>query len=314
MKRIERVLVRLDIPYTLIGEELWAPCPFHEDTNPSWSIRRSGKAAGLHHCFSCGADGNLEGLVAHVRDSSLPHARAWLESLDEEAPLGARNDVPVIGARHAPAMGPPFRLPPEVSFRPLAAWPGPARDYAVERGLTALQVERWGIGYAASGRLAGRLVLVVRDASGAPRSYMARTFAGEKRYLYPRIEERPQLDIIFGEQHWKERERVVVTEGALDALAVERATGANVAALGGAIPRPLHAAKMGTFASVVLLTDADAAGDAAAKKLAAALGRRAEIARVRLRPGTDACSISKQELQEALSSSTIATPRHNETR
>lgn len=312
MNRIERVLARLGIRYERIGEELWASCPFHEDANPSWSIRFLGKGAGLHKCFSCQASGNLASLVAHVRDCSLGGAFAWIEALEDQVPVGAKGDVPTIALQRPAVTTSPFRLPLEVCFRPLEEWPGPAHDYAVERGLTAEQVHRWGLGYAASGRLAGRLVLVVRDVAGAPRSYMARSFAGEKRYLYPRAEERAQLDVIFGEQHWRGRERVVVTEGALDALAVERATGGCVAALGGAMLRSLHVAKLGTFAEVVVLTDADAAGDTAAKNLSAALGRRARLARVRLRPGTDACSISESELQVALLPSVPAAQRHNE--
>jgi len=124
--------------------------------------------------------------------------------------------------------------------------------------------------------------------AGKPASYMARTFCDEpKRYLYPRSEENPDLDVMFGEARWEpDQTVVVVTEGAFDALAVERdyarAGGAvAVAALGGSIVRPMHAAKLSAFRRVVIFTDADAAGDASAAELTAYLARHTSITRVR---------------------------------
>lgn len=51
------------------GDELFALCPGHlrrtgkSDHNPSWSINTG---SGIHHCFSCGFEGNLYSLVAEV--------------------------------------------------------------------------------------------------------------------------------------------------------------------------------------------------------------------------------------------------------
>jgi DNA primase len=303
MIRVERALTALRIAFTRRGDRLWAQCPFHEDQDPSWFVRRSGERAGQHHCFACKAGGPLDSLIKHVLKTSDAGARAWLEKLDAgEAPGPAEAPEFIIAASRPGAKG--FALPREVRCTPLGAWPSIPRAYATARGLTPEQVERWGIGYAPEGRLAGRLVIVVRDAAGRARNYMARDFTGgePRRYLYPAAVDRPDLDVVFGEQHWpaSNRRRVVVTEGALDALAVERAVGGTVAALGGSMVRPLHVAKLGTFREVVVLTDSDAAGDAAADVLGASLGRHAALLRVRLPEGKDAASVSSAELEAAL--------------
>lgn len=284
----------------------YGPCPFHADRNPTtFFVRLRGERAGLFHCFACKASGNLVDLVMRRRDCSRQGAREWIDALrggeveEERGPEfgGVRLVVSPLGRKG-------FTLPREVHLAPLADWVTPAREYAESRHLTAEQVSRWGIGYAVTGRLSGRLVLPVRDVAGESHSYMARTFADhEARYYYPRERERADLDAVFGEQHWpraRSGERVVVCEGALDALAVERAVGGCVAALGGSDVRPVHALKLASFGRVLVLTDADEAGDGAAGVLLAQLARHTGVVRVTLGRGRDADSVDPEELERAL--------------
>jgi DNA primase len=225
--------------------------------------------------------------------------------------MQARLEVAPVGASG-------FRLPPEVRILPLAEWAPTARAYATQRHLGQLQIGAWGIGYAVLGRLAGRLVIPVRDRHGTARSYMARTFAGHAaRYFYPFEREHPDMDVMFGELFWPDRGRrdeyVVAAEGALNALAVERCNGPRtpgfVAALGGSDPRPIHVAKLATFGHCIVLTDEDPAGRGAAAQLMAQLQRHTRVTRVTLGEGRDADDLDPRELKAILWSAVGETVR-----
>jgi DNA primase len=291
-----------------------ARCPNrdHEDKHPSWSIKAS--AGNPHHCFSCGFSGNLVTLAAYVRRTTNDEAEAWLTTLGtgepEQAPMAQGARIELMAALRRG-----FRLPSEVVFRPFKDWVTPAKDYLLARSVRATQVERWSLGYAVDGRLAGRVVVPIwawkwRAGYMSERSYVARAFSSDpKRYLYPGINEGADLDVMWGELHWPmERERavVVVTEGAFDAMAAERALEGldcvYFAALGGSPSpvRPVHAAKLAGFGAVVLLTDPDAAGDRCAAALAAQLARHAVVERVRLPRGYDANKMPVKELRKTL--------------
>jgi DNA primase len=172
------------------------------------------------------------------------------------------------------------------------------------RSVTGAQVRRWGLGFAADGRLAGRIVVPVRDGRGRVCSYQARTFVNDRvRYLTPRKDENPDVTVLFGEEHWPVvRGRVFVTEGAFDALAVERVTGGAVAVLSGVAHATdgLLLAKLSTFAEVVIATDANPAGEMAWRELYAGLVRHVRVRRVGMPTGQDANSMSAGELAEVL--------------
>lgn len=306
LSRVGRALEALGIQAKKAGRDWTALCPSrdHNDRSPSWAIHDEpgAKRDGYHRCYSCGFQGGLAGLVAEVQGVSVREASAWLEALGAGyvAPIPAAVRVVVKGRRQ-------FQLPAGVVVAPLREWPEMPRRYAEERGLRAWQVDRWGIGYALAGRLAGRLVVVTRGKRGEPRRYTARTFLGaEKRYLEPLPEEAADGLAVFGEQHWpeaKDRERVVVVEGALNGLAVERAIGAGVclAATAGTSPPATLVFGLATFRRVQLFTDADRAGDALADMLSAQLARVGSVVeRPRLDDGEDADTVLASRVRELL--------------
>lgn len=294
------------------GTKLFALCPFHlrtvgrEASKPTWFIRGAGNRAGQSHCFSCGEGGGLPWLVMHVLGLQGASAAVdWLdefEAEDEPIPhtVSLRVDTRMMGR-------PEFVMPAGVvEDEPLAEWPERVREYAEGRGLTALQVRRWGIAYALEGWLEGRLVIPVHDGLSDLCGYMARAmFPTRRKYLFPSLADGVDLDALFGERHWPPtRRRAYACEGALNALAVERAIpGAAVAALGGSELRPMHAAKLATFAEVALLTDPDEAGDKAAGQLRASLGRHCRLARVSLPAGRDANNLTAEELRACVDAS-----------
>jgi len=300
---VARLLVALGIDARRRGREWWARCPLHSERTPSWSMRDdvSGNAHGVHHCLGCGAKGGPVHLVAEIRDLTYDEAAEWIAAQGlatrEIAPLNVT--VRVVG-RTPPA---PFKLPLGLGSGPLERWPSPVRRYVESRGITARQVTRWGMLYATEDRLGGRVVFPIADEEGRLQSYSARSFdGGEPKYLTPKREEHPNSAALFGAATWSgRRERVVVVEGAIDALACERALdGAPVAALGGSEPSRDQLLALSSFERVLVVTDPDAAGDKAADAVIGALARWRRVRRVRLPDGQDAASMPPEELVRRL--------------
>lgn len=307
-KRIDAPLLldQLGIAYKRVGRELTALCPDpqHQDRKPSWSIRDqpgSSKHA-LSHCMSCGFGGGPVTLVCTVLDIDWDQARQWMTEhglAGELSDLATAVDLEVVGETRYQ-----FKMPPEYCARPLERWVTPLRNYATKRGLTPGQVERWRIGYAVDGRLAGRVVIPIFAEDGQLANYTGRALPGvEPRYLHAKREEHPNEGAVFGSHLWGEnRNRLVVNEGELNALACERVGEACVAALSGSNVQPGAISLIASFDHVLILTDPDQAGDTAAAKLYAALARWRRVDRIRLPEGTDAAKLDPSQLRAILQS------------
>lgn len=281
----------------------WLRCPFHETRKAvTFFVRTSGERWGNYHCFSCKAKGTIYQLVAHARECDLREAHDFVEQAGRgfEPPRARARVV----ARAPDVMRGGFAYPDEIVTLPLEEWDTLPRRYAIDRGLTAEEVELHGIGFAVDGPLAGRIVFPFRDSAGRVVSYSARTFVDEEpKYKTPSEEDRADLDAIFGEHLWPppgEREVVVVNEGALDSLAVVRATELPGGAIGGSDVRAGHITTLATFELVVVMTDNDKAGKLAASRLMRGLGRYVRTARVLLPEGDDAAKICKRDGPAAL--------------
>lgn len=294
---VPRLLDRLGIRAQRRGREWWACCPLHEEQTPSWQIRddvgdleRHGRWRCLGQCHT---GGSPVGLVMQLFELSSGDAARWLRS---EAAAPASLGAITFRAAARPRLG--MTLPAGVVIDALEEWVTPARAYAGTRGLTEEQVDRWNLGYAVDGRLAGRLVLPVYSAAGRLLNYTARSFQGAaKKYLEPSAAEGGDKGAIFGEEHWpipaqREGVAVYVLEGAFDALAVERALpDSAVAAVYGSQLLAAHVAKLSTFGELVIATDPDGSGEKFADRLEAAVTRWKPVRRVRLPRGNDAAKI-----------------------
>jgi DNA primase len=157
------------------GKQLVAPCPFHKEKTPSFTVT---PAKGLYHCFGCGASGDVIGFVTKHDKLSFGDAlellarRAGLElsRLMEErprvvrrTPLEAltppRNGTPIAAeatAEGAPLHGaPPLPNAGKVLSRVVEHYHRTfceredAQAYLVERGITDTDlVQALKIGYA----------------------------------------------------------------------------------------------------------------------------------------------------------------------
>jgi len=297
---VPALLTRLGIQAQLRGREWTALCPnpAHDDKHPSWRMREEpgSKKHGAHKCHACGLGGGPDELVMAVLGVGREDARAWLSGVTVDVPVA--DSVEVAVGRFDAA----FRFPEGVVHKPLAQWGSAARAYAESRGLTAQQVETWGIGYAVAGKLAGRIVIPKCDEHGKLRGYSARTFIGDARkYLEASAKDGASPWVVFGECYWplpdiRATKTLWVAEGAVNALALERVGCDFVAATSGSTLHPTVAAKFASFKEVVTVTDPDAAGDSLALMIETMTARHTKTFRLRLPDGTDAQQLGDERL------------------
>jgi DNA primase len=290
---VAALLERLGLKAQRKGRELWACCPMHEERTPSWQIRDEPGSArhGYHRCFGCHWGGGAVGLVMAVLDVDAKEARAIVAGAVLPPPVA----VTVVARRPRSFFS--FRMPVGVRTEPLERWGKPAREYLLRRHVDQAQVDRWGLGWAPFGKLAGRIVVPVRDERGLPQGYAARSFCDkEPRYLEAYG---AQGTATLGEHLWpEEREIVVLVEGPFDALAVDRA-GFPVAGARGSRLEGLLAIKLARFGRVVVASDPDAAGDRFWQQARAALGRHVSLSRAEL-AGRDPAALAEEQGVEAL--------------
>ncbi len=283
------------------GGRLWAKCPLpdHPDKDPSWSIFDSPSDPRRHassYCFGCHTWSSPAELVAAVRGVSHSEARAWLRHELDIPTLNVAVEVqPVRMTRSA-------TIPAGVRWGvPWDDWPTLARRYLSGRRHGSEMIDRWRLGFARDGKLAGRIVLPVAGRDGVVVTWQARSYVGSGlRYLTP---PRGPVGVLFGAQLWPEhasRDALVVVEGPFDALAVDRACGVPVAALLGSNPSPAQVSAIATFRRVYVATDSDRAGDAAAESLAGIARWVERVERVSLPSGADPAELDDSVLRELL--------------
>jgi len=321
------VLEKLGLQSRRQGRRWWTescPLPTHGPQNPAHRYQNffirddeSEERPGQFWCFSCHNGGVLVQFVEAVRGCNRDEARAWL------ATIGDRPPPPVLRVRFDPTGPRTFRLPAGVEFAPLSGWNTVPREYALKRGLTAEQVERWGVGVAHEGRLKDRIVFPIRDQKGRVANYSARTFVDDPvRYLAASTWERPDLSVMWGEETWPSLGMrfgpVVVFEGVLNGLAIERALSGqfairsydgvvhdmlSLAALQGSDVDHRKLAKLATFPGIIDATDPDAAGARASRQLFASLGRRdRKVVRMPYPDKRDAAELEPGFLREMVAS------------
>jgi DNA primase len=275
---VGKLLESLGIQARQRGDEWRAVCPNpdHDDHRPSWRIVDDPRSErhSVFHCYPCGFRGDAITLVRMMLGVGYHAACAWI---DEFAP--PEEGMPT--ARVEIAEPKIFRMPAGVADgEGFYDWPTPFRRYLEGRNIPEWQVARWGLAYAIEGRLSGRIVIPTRNSVGRLLSYTARAIGeATTRYLTPSREEGADGGAVFGEEHWGPTGGVIVAEGAFDALACERAMpgwAIGVTGTGGtsyaADPRVLM--KLGRFDELVVITDADAAGDRAFLELKSGLPDR----------------------------------------
>lgn len=260
--------------------EWWARCPLggHLENDASWKIRDNPNAPfhGVYYCFGCEQKGNAISLVSIRLGIDLTDAKKWL--LANGLVLGrALEGVPEIRVvwRTSDRIRIPTELPATVRQTSLDRWPVSAQMYCDKRGISAEQVDRYRLGYAIHGRLACRIVFPAYNAKGELQCYTARSWIDSPvRYQTPLGSDGYSIDTaIFGEHLWPDLPSDVchVTEGAINALAIERQVGSHVAVAGlnGSLLRVRQLLSLRRFSKLVLHEDGDAKGRSFTSKLGA---------------------------------------------
>jgi DNA primase len=301
-----RLLDALGVEATDRGGELWACCPYpgHEEGEASWSIRNDVDSTkhGLHRCFGCKRGGTPADLVSAMLNISVAGAIRWIDerglNLGREC-IGLP-ELRISFARKAIAA---TTLPKLVKQSRWDAWPQAAMGYIEGRGFGPQHVLRYGLGYCASGRLAGRIVLPAYDADFNVTTYTARSYRGSsKRYLNPaKGDGYPHKRAIFGEHLWGQygSDIVFTSEGALNAMAISDAL-ADAHPVAGLFGSELHAPqmlKLRRFKRIVHVADSDPTGEEFARRLSDAMGSVCEVRVVWLADG-DACDCERDALRE----------------
>lgn len=312
---VERVLRGLGLETMLIGTRWWGercPLPGHAEHNPKhrWTnfFVRDDKAssyARTYHCYSCKGSGKLPELVMQVKGLPYREALDWLAALDD----GSAEAAPILAVRIQPhVVGRGLRMPPGVEFPEWRDWIDTPRRYVESRGITAAQVARWGIGYAVDGPLEGRIVIPTFRAGGVLANYQARSYVGhDVRYLSTPERDHPDLAALWGEHLWPspdERSTLIVFEGAINGLAIERALDGWMVSLGGlhgSLVDHRRAMKFIGWRSIVIATDPDPAGERAAMAIESAVRHSTTQVRRLQYPGkADACDTPIESLRDAL--------------
>lgn len=243
-----------------VGNRLVAPCPFHQESKPSFSVNPEG---GFYYCFGCQASGDIIDFYRAIHGLDFAEA---LEALAREAGLEYQPRVSQIPAggvsrsrcldMHAEAVkfyqrvfhGPGGQiaqeyvvrrgLNQEVMARFALGW-APAgwhflRDHLQRRGFTAEEGEKAGLlSQSATGgfydRFRERLIFPIMNLSGQVIAFGGRVLADEQGPKYLNSSETPiytKGEHLYGlyqaRRAMSHAKSVLLTEGYVDVLSLHQ--------------------------------------------------------------------------------------------
>ena len=124
------------------GRDYKAPCPFHDEKTPSFTVSAQ---KGFYHCFGCGAHGTVIGFLMNYENLEFVDAvEALAEMLGLEVP---REAGPTDRRRDSGSL---YKLLAEADriYRTALKSNQRAVNYLKDRGLVGLTAKRFAIGYA----------------------------------------------------------------------------------------------------------------------------------------------------------------------
>ena len=129
------------VTLTRAGREYKAPCPFHDEKTPSFTVSPQ---KGFYHCFGCGAHGTAIGFLMNYENLDFVDAvEALAEMLGVEVPRDAQPE------RDSAASG-LYELLAEANriYRAALKDSSRAADYLMNRGLDGPTADQFTVGYA----------------------------------------------------------------------------------------------------------------------------------------------------------------------
>jgi len=310
------------------GREFKACCPFHNEKTPSFTVNDD---KGFYHCFGCGAHGDAIRFLTDQRGMAFMDAVKELAAkagLDVPAPDPQARERAERTASLTDVMG---EVAAWYAAQLGGIAGADARDYLKRRGIDAAAVQRFGIGLAPDSRNAlkralahlgeeqlvetgmlirpddgketydrfrGRLMIPIRDPRGRVIAFGGRILGdGEPKYLNspdtPLFDKgRTLYNLDLAAPASRTARRLIVVEGYMDVIALDRAGIAEaVAPNGTALTEPQLERLWRLDPAPVLCFDGDAAGRKAAIRAALRalphIGPERTLRFVELPPGQD---------------------------
>jgi DNA primase len=132
------------IPLKKAGREFKAPCPFHDEKTPSFTVSPS---KGFYHCFGCGAHGTTLGFLMEYEHMSFVEA---VESLAHTMGMEVPREENQRPARRYDEL---FDLLQQVEryYQMQLKDDSAAIEYLKNRGVDGATAKRFGIGFAPAG-------------------------------------------------------------------------------------------------------------------------------------------------------------------
>ena len=288
------------------GREFKACCPFHNEKTPSFTVNDE---KGFYHCFGCGAHGDAIRFLTDHRGLPFMDAvkeLAGKAGMDVPAPDPRDRERQERSAGLYDVMAAAQKW---FSEQLAGVEGGEARAYLAGRGIDARVIERFGIGFApdargklkaalkslgedklvASGmliqpeeggkasydRFRGRIMFPVRDARGRVIAFGGRILGeGEPKYLNspdtPLFDKgRTLYNIDRAAPASRQARRLIVVEGYMDVIALDRAGIAEAVAPNGTAVTEAQLERMWRLdGQPICCFDGDAAGQKAAVRAA----------------------------------------------
>src|SRR5918993_3405923 len=286
------------------GREFKACCPFHNEKSPSFTVNDE---KGFYHCFGCGAHGDAIRFLTDARGLPFMDAVKELASkagLDVPAPDPQARER----AERTSTLTDVMAACQKWFAEQLAGMEGAdARDYLKKRGIGPAAVTRFGIGLAPEGRnklksalsglgedklvetgmlirndegetydrFRGRLMIPIRDARGRVIAFGGRILGqGEPKYLNspdtPLFDKgRTLYNLDLASPATRAARRLIVVEGYMDVIALDRAGIAETVAPNGTAVTATQLERMWRLdGQPICCFDGDAAGQKAAVRAA----------------------------------------------
>lgn len=228
---------------------LLAYCPFHDNTDsPAFALD---KYKGLWTCFnpSCGAAGNLEGLLTRLKGYN-PFEIKRLILKYQTATVGTLEERLAEITQNAPE----FVAFPEEPIARMAQdfWEQPRpQQYMINRGFSAETLEHFGIGYSIKKDM---IVVPMHDPTGMLVGFVGR---GIENKVFKNSDNLPKSKTAFNFHRAKQHgDTVIIVEASFDAMSVHQAGYPNVIALLGGHLSPYHIEQINkTFSTIIIMTD-----------------------------------------------------------
>ncbi|WP_035243866.1 DNA primase [Desulfonatronovibrio hydrogenovorans] len=323
-----------------VGDRWTAPCPFHQETKPSFSVSPD---KGFYYCFGCQASGDLIEFYKNI--NGLDFAEAVRQLADEagvvisveDSRKNRKDQSEVTTAQEVNSLAGKFFLDQLWSSQG-----DEARKYLHSRGMTKKIVQDFRLGWSPDGwqslgdflrekghsaddgvlagvlsqnqkgriydRFRSRLIFPIISLSGMVVAFGGRILDhGEPKYLNssesPVYKKGEHLYGLFqARKHITQTRKVLLTEGYLDVMALHQHGFANSCGVLGTALTPAQVKRLGGLArEAILLFDGDQAGRNAALRSAEMFLAAGMNCRVVLFPeGEDAHSLLFSQGAEAL--------------